>query len=173
MDADLVPITTPEGAPEVRLLDARAAGLDEPGLRDRARVISATVGAPYVSRSYRHPYALVSWHTGPVGIDLERVEPCDAAFARSICTPAETIEWATLEDASVYFSSLWCSKEALAKALGDALRYDARRLEAPMLWPAGRAGAWNAARLPMGPGHVAWLCWRSVTGLRLEPTTER
>jgi len=153
-------IATVAAAPEVRLIDGRADRLDERGLRQRARSISGAAGAQYVSRSYRHPYALVAWYAGPVGIDIELVEPCDAAFARSICTPAEIVTWATLADPHTYFSSMWSSKEALAKALGDAVSYDPRRLEAPMLWPAGRAGPWHAMQLTVVEGHVAWLCWR-------------
>jgi phosphopantetheinyl transferase len=63
-------------------------------------------------------------------------------------------------DPDAYVSSLWSSKEALAKALGDPLHYDPRRLESPMSWPGGRAGPWRAARLATPDGHTAWLCWR-------------
>jgi phosphopantetheinyl transferase len=55
---------------------------------------------------------------------------------------------------------MWCGKEALSKALGDALAYDPRRLGSPLSWPDGRSGAWCAAELPAPAGHVAWLCWR-------------
>jgi phosphopantetheinyl transferase len=146
----------------VRLLDARSAGLDESGLRDWARTVTDQAGASHVTRSYRYPFALVSWHSGPVGIDIERVDRCDAAFATSICTPAETPDWAALRDPDAHFSSMWASKEALAKALGDALSYDPRRLEAPMFWPDGRAGCWCAAKLQVNADHVAWLCWRTI-----------
>jgi hypothetical protein len=55
MSAAAIRIAGLAGAPEVRVIDARSAGLDEHGLR--------------------YPYALVSWHRGRVGIDIERVEP--------------------------------------------------------------------------------------------------
>lgn len=148
--------------PEVWLLDARGAGLDEPGLRNSARAVTDAAAARHTARCYRYPYALVSWHTGRVGIDIERIEPCDPAFAASISTPAETVEWASLTDPYAYFSSIWSSKEALAKALGNPLSYDPRRLEAPMRWPAGQAGPWRAAQLPVRGDHVAWICWRSA-----------
>jgi phosphopantetheinyl transferase len=105
------------------------------------------MSAPYLTRSYRYPYALVASHTGPVGIDIERIEPCDPGFAQSICTPDETVQWEALQDPHAYYSSMWSSKEALAKALGDAVSYDPRRLQAPMLWPTGRAGASRLALL--------------------------
>ena len=156
-----VRITVPPGGPEIRLLDARSTGLDEPGLRTAARALTDATGELHASRSYRYPYALVSWHADPVGIDIERVEPCDPAFAASICTPAETIEWSSLSNPHEYVIALWSSKEALAKALGNALDYDPRRLQAPMLWPHGQASVWRAANLHVTDDHVAWVCWRS------------
>lgn len=151
----------PDGAgqPRTRLLDARAEGLDEPGLRARARELAARAGAPHASRSYRYPYALLAWHEHRVGVDIERVEPLDPDFVESICTPSERRRLRGGSDAR-HVTSLWCSKEALAKALGDAVDYDPRRLDSPLAWPDGRSGAWRARELPAPGGHVAWLCWR-------------
>ena len=50
--------------------------------------------------------------------------------------------------------------DAVAKALGDALGYDPRRLEGPGAWPDGCAGRWSARALQLGPEHVGWVCWR-------------
>jgi len=144
----------------VHLLDARAAGLDEPRLRAWARAQGGSADACFVARSYRHPYALIARHVHPVGIDIERIEPCDAAFAESICTPWERAELPGDRDRDAYLTSLWCSKEALAKALGDALRYDPRRLESPISWPPHGCGPWRAAPLAVPPQHVGWICWR-------------
>ncbi len=162
MRADPIVLARPAGAPEAYLLDARTAGVDESGLRDWARSFTDEAGARHVTRSYRHPFALVSWHHDAVGIDIERLEPCDAAFAQSICTPEEIAEWTTSRDPVAHACSMWSSKEALAKALGDPLSYDPRRLGAPMFWQQGRAGCWRAANLPVNADHVAWLCWRSA-----------
>jgi hypothetical protein len=151
------------GAPAVKLLDARVAGLDEDELRAWARAETAVLPAPHTSRSYRYPYALVTWHSEPVGVDIERVEPLEETFMESICTPSER---GLLDEAAPprgFVSSFWSSKEALAKALGDALRYDPRRLESPLLWPDGQAGPWRAAALALPPGHVGWVCWRSAS----------
>jgi 4'-phosphopantetheinyl transferase superfamily len=155
--------------PHVRLLDAERAGVDEYGLRAWANEETAAAGAPYASRSYRHPYALVAWHAEPVGVDIERIEPVKEAFLESICTPREMTSIRTSHDvcdagsASVerYVASLWCSKEALSKALGDPIRYDPRRLGSPIFWPGGRSGPWHAASLDVPRGHHGWLCWRS------------
>jgi 4'-phosphopantetheinyl transferase superfamily len=152
-----------EGVPAVWLIDARAAGAhDEAALRELARAASADAGAPFTSRSYRFPFALVAAHTDAVGVDIERVERCDRVFADSISTPEELAAgWPREGDPDRFFTSLWSSKEALSKALGDALAYDPRRLEGPGAWPDGRSGPWRASSIDVGEdGHVAWLCWR-------------
>jgi phosphopantetheinyl transferase len=146
--------------PEVQLLDARDAGLSEAELREWARTLEPAADAPYSSRSYRYPYALVAWHDQQVGVDLERIESVDSGFARSICTYSEQQALTGPDDRLV--ASLWCGKEALSKALGDPLLYDPRRLEAPLMWRDGRAGPWRATELSVADGHVAWLCWRAA-----------
>jgi hypothetical protein len=146
--------------PGVRLLDAHAEGLGRSALRSRARAISDTLPARYVTRSYRYPHALIAWHSDRVGVDIERIEPSDQAFADSVCTPDEQIDWASCADSHRHIASLWSGKEALAKALGDALSYDPRRLGSPIFWPDGRACCWRARRLAVADDHVAWLCWR-------------
>lgn len=146
------------GAPMVALIDASSEGIDEPGLRAQARELGATRGSGPVSRSYCHPYALVGWHTGPIGVDIEGVSACPEQFLQAIATPAEedSGRWTSDDD----LISLWSSKEALSKALGDALDYDPRRLESPAAWPGGACGAWRSAALPAPDGHCAWVCWR-------------
>jgi hypothetical protein len=158
-----IPLEAGVDGPAVRLLDARRAGLDERGLRAWAREQTAAAGAPCASRSYRHPYALVAWHTEPVGIDIERIERFRTEFLEAICTPQERSLPVPEADAERYVTSLWCSKEALAKALGNPLRYDPARLGSPMFWPDGRSGPWRAAELPILDGHNGWLCWRSIS----------
>ncbi len=61
--------------PELRLLDARVEGLDDVGLRARARELTDASGATHAARSYRFPWALLAWHDGPVGVDLELIGP--------------------------------------------------------------------------------------------------
>lgn len=115
-----------------------------------------------VSRSYRYPYALIACHDQRVGVDIERIEPHDSAFAETICTPAERVAGWPPEHADRYLSALWSSKEALAKALGDPLADEPSRLESPSAWRHGRSGPWRATPLATAPGHVAWLCWRTT-----------
>jgi phosphopantetheinyl transferase len=162
--AEFVPVTGASDVPQVRLLDAGLEGLGRSALRLWARAETAASGAPYVSRSYRYPYALVAWHAASVGVDIERIETCEAAFARSICTPSELAGLAKALDPALYATTLWCSKEALSKALGNAVDYDPCRLDAPSRWPGGRAGRWHAQPLWVVAAHSAWICWQSSSG---------
>ena len=152
----LLPDTRP---PRVLTLDARAHGLDPHGLRAWARSTTRRSGARFTSRSYRYPHALVAIHTGRVGVDLERIQTCDTAFADLICTPTERRDPACVTDPDHYLTSLWCSKEALAKALGDARRYEPSRIDSPLTWSQDTASPWQTTELTVAPGFVAWLCW--------------
>jgi 4'-phosphopantetheinyl transferase superfamily len=163
-----IPAAAGEQPPRVLLVDAsaaaragaRPAAVQEHALRAWVRRFSAEAGATHSSRSYRLPLALLAWHGAPVGVDIERVERCEQAFAQAIQTPRERA-LAVLGDRDRHFSSLWSSKEALSKALGDPLAYDPRRLEGPGSWPHGRSGPWRAAALEVGARYVAWACWRA------------
>jgi phosphopantetheinyl transferase (holo-ACP synthase) len=153
---------TPLGSagPHLVLLDVREGGEDIQALRARARALTRESGAPHASRSYRYPYALVGWHGDRIGVDIERTDALPPDFGALICTPDERAELAGAADPDAYLASLWCAKEALSKALGDALAYDPARLDAPSRWPERRSGPWRAEALTTVPGHVAWLCWR-------------
>jgi hypothetical protein len=156
-----VPSVSEGPVPAVLLVDARTLGLpDLSALREHARSLSRASDAPFTSRSYCFPFALLAAHASQVGVDIERVSPCDEAFADSIRTPAERAEGWTQADPDRFFTSLWSSKEALSKALGNALAYDPRWLGGPGAWPDGRSGPWRASTLDVGVDHVAWLCWR-------------
>jgi hypothetical protein len=121
--------------PVFRLLDGRAAQLDERSLRCAARGLSEHCGAAFTSRSYRYPFAVVAWHDGDVGVDIERLSRTGTALTHVICTPDERLELASAKDRDALLSSLWCAKEALSKALGDARLYDPSRLSSPTRWP--------------------------------------
>ena len=131
----------------------------------RAAARDACPQTGFCSRSYRDPYALVAGHEKRIGVDIERVDPASAqvrAFAMSIATVDEREACASHFDDPVYVASLWSSKEALSKALGDALRYDPRRLESPLMWPDRAAGPWRAVEVTDLPaGHVGWLVWEA------------
>jgi hypothetical protein len=147
-----------EQGPRVTLAHAGRGVSDERMLRAWARALPPLRPGAEVSRSYCFPFALVGWHSQRIGVDIERIVACDERFRRSICTPDELAEAPAGGDEAIV--SLWSSKEALAKALGDALRYDPRRLESPRAWPDGRAGPWRARQLAAPAGYCAWVCWR-------------
>jgi phosphopantetheinyl transferase len=160
------------GAPTAYLIDARARGCGEKELRAEARALSARRGEPFSSRSYRYPYAVVACHHQRVGVDLEVVDAANIGLGEVICTPAERLALATVRDQQHYLSGLWSAKEALAKALGDALLYEPGRLTSPALWRAEPAstpcsrgpatvvtGRWRATALDVPDGYVGWLCW--------------
>jgi 4'-phosphopantetheinyl transferase superfamily len=145
------------GAPELYLLDARILGTDPAGLRQAARQFCGRLEPASVSRSYCHPLALVAGADRPLGVDIEQVSSWRPSQVRGLLTPEE-LEGGPLDD-PFWATSLWSSKEALAKGLGDALDYDPRRVGAPSLWPNGRAGRWQAQMVIPAPGYVAWVCW--------------
>jgi phosphopantetheinyl transferase len=151
--------------PSWKLLQGAAGSQGDLALHKLARTHPSSLDAPYVSRSYRSPLAIVAWHDSPVGVDIERVEPLGREFARSICTPAELEDEKLAESLGddTIVASMWSGKEAVAKALGDPVDYDPRRLDSPLLWPEGARGRWRAEQLVMPDGHVAWLVWRDST----------
>lgn len=151
-------------SPAYELLTLADGHTDEARLHQLARSHRQARRARHSSRSYRSPLALVAWHERPVGVDLERVEACDRSFAESVCTPEESRRFRDRLDDPTFVTSLWSGKEALAKALGDALAYDPRRLESPLGWRDGAAGRWRALELRPAPGHVAWLVWEQPEG---------
>lgn len=160
-DASPRRLRTPPGSPTVYLVDARPGGLGEAALRERAGELTTACGLAHSSRSYRDPLGLVAVHRGRVGIDIERVQPLDDEFLASISSMSERAHTVEAADRDRYAASLWSSKEALAKALGDAVEYDPRRLDSPMFWPEGRSGPWRALALDLPDGYVGWLCWRA------------
>ena len=133
-----------------------------PGTRATVRAaawrFSSASSRPYSSRSYSVPLTLVALHERPVGVDVERISTLDHDEITSILTPRER-KWLT-SSTPEEITSIWSGKEALAKALGDAVAYDPRRLDAPCTWERGEAGRFRARRLDVGQGFVAWACWQ-------------
>lgn len=160
-----IALDVPPGGPVVLLLNGEQAALDERGLKAWARQQAAPPRASHTSRSYRYPYALVAWHTEPVGIDIEHVGRFRPEFLDAICTHEER-PLPLPEDVEAYLASLYSSKAALSKAEGNPLRYDPTRVGSPMFWPERRNGPWRAAELALPPGHSGWVCWRSMSTVR-------
>jgi hypothetical protein len=146
------------GAPVVYLLEASEVGGDEAGLRAAARAVTAKAVHRYASHSYCFPLALAASHEGPVGVDIERVTSWTTTQLDSVMTPSERARRPEADDR--WATSLWSSKEALTKALGNPVDYDPRRVEGPLSWPGSAARRWRASPLSVPDHYVAWVCWR-------------
>lgn len=164
-----------QSVPRVLLLDARTSSFDPAGLRRWARELSAGCLESCSSRSYRFPLALVAWHDWEVGVDIERVGHCDQAFADLVCTPEEQAVLGQVAERDHFLTSLWSSKEALAKLLGDPVGYVPRELASPLLWGEDARRAIRASAVPVPAGHVGWVCWRrgEATGPAVTGAGER
>jgi phosphopantetheinyl transferase (holo-ACP synthase) len=158
--------------PAVSLLDAVALELDETGLRQEARLAARSVPGRTTSRSYRYPWALVANWAGPVGVDIERVDPSlDERFALSIASYRERDALVQDPPTPADVASLWSVKEAIAKALGSPVQRDPRTIEAPALWrPAVSMGViqtlghgWSAGAVSVPEGYVGWVAWATRT----------
>ncbi len=159
--------------PHLEVHDARRWRVEEGEWRAHVRALPPVRGVPgMVSRSYRYPWAVVASHGLPMGVDIEMLDAVaadDLAFAETICTPDELARFR--DGGSAELVDLWSGKEALAKALGDPLSHDPRRLEAPAGWePAAgdglrSRGIWLARRLPLtgepGGSCLGWMVWQN------------
>jgi phosphopantetheinyl transferase len=114
-----------------------------------------------VSRSYCHPYALVAWHSGPVGVDIERVVACPEEFSQAICTPDEKAGGRWITDGDLI--SLWSSKEALSKHSGTRSTTTRAGSSRPRRGRVAPGGPWRSATQPAPGGHCAWVCWRETS----------
>jgi phosphopantetheinyl transferase len=150
-----------EQVPQVYLFDATNTELTEAELRSQVRALCSAGHQGYSSRSYRFPLSVAALHDTPVGIDMERISAWQRRTVESVLTPQERSRHPKLSDEEA--SAIWSSKEALAKSLGQPVNYDPRRLNAPISWPEGRSGQWQASSLAVPHGHVGWLCWQIPT----------
>jgi len=129
---------------------------------------------PHWSRSYSGVTALIAgWHHR-VGVDVESLHRSaeatwsldDEHFRSTIMTPEERKHVLTLDhdDPRVGAVSLWCSKEALAKALGTPLQMNPARLTGPAVWGESRRGNWQATSFDVPTlqcDAVGWVVFES------------
>ncbi|GAA1136307.1 hypothetical protein GCM10009630_39120 [Kribbella jejuensis] len=105
-----------------------------------------------VSISYsRHRVAVAASHEGPVGIDLEEVQPRDFRPLADRWFTQRELEWMGQQpDQPIAFLRLWTAKEAVGKALGLGLRQSGLRREMPL----------DGGPVPSAPGlSVTRLLW--------------
>lgn len=129
---------------EVSSLRPRVAvveGWSKARVRDLSQHMAKRIGASHISRTYSGDMAAVAVGRSRVGIDVELLGAIaeqrwtsPQAFATTILCPHERAGFEILPPRRRFsMSSLWASKESLAKALGDARAYEPSRLETPGL----------------------------------------
>lgn len=105
-------------------------------------------GAPsrFVSRSYSGDFMAQIESLEHCGIDIELGQSSQdnwsitsRHFIAAVLAPHEresllATSWA---NEPFFETQIWCSKEALAKASGDASKYEPNELVSPMTWPNG------------------------------------
>lgn len=149
---------------------------DPPALLARIEVRNAVTGAPLVwvdglrtglgiSLTDRAGWAvcLVSGRSGPVGCDLELVEPRSAGFVRDFLTDAEQALVAAAGSAQLRHEManlVWSAKESALKVLRTGLRRDTRSVEVRLTEPASTVGSWSAlvVRTAEGRELPGWWC---------------
>ncbi len=80
----------------------------------RANVTAADIGGLAVSISHKGRFAAAIVGSGPVGIDIERIEPREESFVALACSPAERALLAA-DDPATGLARLWVAKEVVAK----------------------------------------------------------
>jgi len=141
---------------------------DHERLRSRARH-ECDERWPHWSRSYSGDHAVIAGWRDRVGVDVEALDrPIEATWSlhnelfRTTMMTAEERELTPPrgpETARHLALSLWCSKEALAKALGTPLEWEPTRLRGPALWPSREVGRWRATYLGADVLHFRALAW--------------
>lgn len=123
------------------------------------------------SRSYSKNWGVAAGWSSRVGIDIEVFDhDCDDAmwpgslkdFAAGLLPSDEHGNFFSLHGTSIKYSksSIWSSKEALAKALGDALLYDPKKLTTPALCEHDIAQKWKSKFYSKLIGNSKILvCW--------------
>lgn len=149
-------VNLPSGAPAVRL-DGAGLGL----------AVSLTDRAGWA-------VCMVADRDGPVGCDLERVEPRSPGFVEDFLTEGERAHLAALPepDRAVTANLVWSAKESALKLLGTGLRRDTRTVEVTVA-PAAEPGAWArlAVRTSERGEQRGW--WRREGAFVLTVVSER
>ena len=124
------------------------------------------------SRSYSGRVALIAGSNQRVGVDVELTDLAredswsltNEWFRSSMLTSEERVRIASDSTPGTTLSatSVWSSKEAVAKALGTPRQFDPTRLTGAAVWKDARRGRWRAAYLdltPLGLDAVAWMVY--------------
>ena len=108
---------------------------------------------PFASKSHSRGLTVVLQSNHPCGVDLEsldsEIEPwlfADQRFQDFVLAPgeAQAIKASKYAEHGFLATVVWSSKEALAKALGDARKYSPSRLRSPISWESEPVQNWEA-----------------------------
>jgi 4'-phosphopantetheinyl transferase len=105
-------------------------------------------GSISLSHSAGSVLAAFSHTTLRMGVDLERVEVREAAFAQDFFTEQELrmVESARAEERDGLITLIWSAKEAVLKAIGTGLRIDTRKINVDPDRTAYYDGRWSVAK---------------------------
>jgi 4'-phosphopantetheinyl transferase len=138
------------------------------GLR-RIEVRHATTGAPFacvdgtpvdarISLTDRAGWAVcLVAESGPIGCDLELVEPRSERFVRDFLTAAERDYVKSAADRDVAANLVWSAKESALKVLETGLRRDTRSVEVSVAPP---SDGWSALTVTTAEGSAFPGWWR-------------
>ena len=126
-----------------------------------------------LSISHRGSLGLAALVTTPgvrLGVDLEVVEPRDAALVRTFFTEHEqaVVAAASGRMMDLYVARTWSAKEAVLKALGLGLRLDTREVEIRGEGAGTGADGWRVLEVVLGPNVPEAPCAPFAVGWRDE-----
>jgi len=111
-----------------------------------------------ISHSAGRALAAVS-DTGPLGADLERIEPRSQLLVDDFFTPGEAAQVAACPPAERdrWITVIWSAKESALKARRTGLREDTRHVHVAL---GAGAAAWRPLRIAVGHGDAlsGWWC---------------
>mgnify|MGYP000246338021 CR=1 FL=1 len=127
------------------------------------------LGETFFSRSYWADYSITVSNSQRCGIDMESSSSAqlnwsinNPIFQDSMLAPGELdrIKKSKYWKLPNLERNIWSSKEALAKALGEAKNYQPNKLYSPILWETNPAMGWHASfREFTVEGCVPLLVW--------------
>jgi len=93
---------------------------------------AGTSDVPHISIAHANDRAIAIAHRQRLGIDLEALEPKDAAFRETVTTPRERglLKRFSPAQQDFWLTALWCAKEATGKAMGTGIEGKPRGIEA-------------------------------------------
>jgi len=147
-DPDLAILASEDGSPRVHIGSGGDAGSQ----------ISISI-----SHSAGLGFSVAGPGTGPLGCDVEHIEPRSDAFVADYFTDGEQDAVAAVAgwDHALMANLVWSAKESALKALGEGLRLDTRSVEMDTAELKVNGAAWSPL-VVTGPGERIFRGWWRV-----------